>query len=576
MDYEELVEVYEQLDRTSGRLEKTDVIADLLRKTPTENLPRVTLLLQGKIFPSWSEKEIGIADMLMVKIISKSTGYSEKDVLSGFNKCGDFGQVIENMVGKKKQKTLFSKHLTVEKVFENLKELAGIEGKRSQDRKLQIVSELILSAKPKEAKYIVRTTLGDLRIGVAEGVMRDSIAKAFFGGDNVDKEQMKETVKVVEWAWFLKPDYGKIAKLAKEGGMEALRKVGIEIGKPYHVLLAEKSPSLEEAMKTFEKSALEYKYDGARIVIHKKGGEVWLYTRRLENVTKQFPDLIDYVRECVKAKDCVIEGEMLGVDSKTGKPMPFQFLSQRIRRKYEIDKAVREIPIQVNLFDIVYLNGESLFNTPMGERRKELENIIRSKPGKFQLAKQFVTKDLKKAEEFYKEALAAGQEGLIIKNMEATYQPGRRVGYWLKIKPTMENLDLVIVGAQWGTGKRTGWLGTLVLGCRNGDEFLECGMIGTGIKEKKQEGEKGNEDVTFTQLTKLLKPYIKSEKGRDIKIKPKLVVEVAYEEVQKSPNYSSGYALRFPRVVRIRFDRKASDSDTLERIKKLNERQRGR
>ncbi len=573
MDYEKLVGVYEYLERTPARLKKIEKIADLLRETPTENLSRVTLLLQGKVFPSWSEKEIGIADMLMVKIISKSTGYSGKDVLLGFKEYGDFGRVIENMVGKKKQKTLFSKPLTVEKVSENLKELAGIKGKRSQDMKLQIVSELILSANPKEAKYIVRTTLGDLRIGVAEGVMRDSIAKAFFEGD---KEQMKEAVKAVEWAWFLKPDYGEIAKLAKEGGMEALRKVGIEIGKPYHVLLAEKSPSLEEAMKTFEKSALEYKYDGARIIIHKKGDEVWLYTRRLENVTKQFPELIGYVRECVRARDCVIEGEMLGFDSKTGKPMPFQFLSQRIRRKYEIDKVVKEIPIQVNLFDIVYLNGKSLFNTPMGERRKELESIIKPKPGKFQLAKQIVTKDMKKAEEFYKEALAAGQEGLIIKNMEATYQPGRRVGYWLKIKPTMENLDLVIIGAQWGTGKRTGWLGSLVLGCRNGDEFLECGMIGTGIKEKKQEGEKGSEDVTFTQLTKLLKPYIESEKGRDIRIKPKLVVEVAYEEVQKSPNYSSGYALRFPRVVRIRFDRKASDSDTLERIKKLNEKQRGR
>ncbi|MCK4496637.1 MAG: ATP-dependent DNA ligase, partial [Candidatus Aenigmarchaeota archaeon] len=524
MDYAELVEVYEHLEKTSARLEKIGTIAKLMRETPTDMLPRITLLLQGKVFPSWSEKEVGIADLLMVKIVSKSTGFSENEVLSGFKKTGDFGLVIEDLVGKKKQKTLFTKPLTVEKVFENLRELAVIEGKGSQERKFRLVSELISSAEPKEAKYIVRTTLGDLRIGVAEGVIRDSIARAFFKGE---KEEMKEAVKAVEWAWFLRPDYGEVAKLAKEGGLKALKKVGIEIGKPYHVLLAEKSPSLKEALESFEKTALEYKYDGARIIIHKKGNDIWLYTRRLENVTKQFPELIGYVKECVKAGDCVIEGEMLGFDGKTGRPMPFQFLSQRIKRKYEIEKVVKEIPIQVNLFDIVYLNGDVLFDKPLEFRRKALESIIKPKPGKFQLAKQLVTKDLKKAEKFYEEALKAGQEGLIVKNLEARYRPGRRVGYWLKVKPTMENLDLVIIGAQWGTGKRVGWVGSLVLGCRRGDEFLECGMIGTGIKEKEDK-----EGVTFTQLTKLLKPHIESEKGRDVKIKPKVVVEVAYEEIQ--------------------------------------------
>ncbi len=568
MNYAELVEVYEHLEKTSARLKKIDIIAKLMRETPNDMLSKVTLLLQGKVFPSWSEKEIGIADLLMVKIVSKSTGFSEKEVLSKFKKTGDFGLVIQELAEKKKQRTLFAKFLTVEKVFENLQKLADIEGKGSQERKFSLVSELISSAKPKEAKYIVRTTLGDLRVGVAEGIIRDAIARAFFKGE---KEEMKEIVNAVEWAWFLKPDYGEVAKLAKEGGLKALKKVGIEVGKPYHVLLAEKSPSLDDALEAFEKPALEYKYDGARIIIHKKGNDIWLYTRRLENVTKQFPELIGYVKECVKAKSCVIEGEMLGFDSKTGKPMPFQFLSQRIKRKYEIEKVVKEIPIQVNLFDIVYLNGDVLFDKSLESRRKVLEGIIKPKPGKFQLAEQLVTKDLKKAKKFYEEALKAGQEGLIIKNLDAKYQPGRRVGYWLKVKPTMENLDLVIIGAQWGTGKRAGWMGSLVLGCKKGDKFLECGMIGTGIKEKEDK-----EGVTFTQLTKLLKPYIESEKGRDLRIKPKIVVEVAYEEIQKSPNYTSGYALRFPRVVRIRFDREANDADRLERIGKLYEMQRSR
>ena len=219
MNYAKMVGVYEELEKTSARLGKIDTIARLMRETPTDTLPKVTLLLQGKVFPSWSDKEIGIADMLMIKIISKATGYSDKDVLSMFRKVGDFGLVMEEMIVKRKQNTLFTKPLTVDKVFRNLQEIAGIEGKGSQDRKFQLVSELILSAKPKEAKYIVRTTLGDLRIGVAEGVIRDAIARAFFEGE---KEQMKEIVNTIEWTWFLKPDYGEVAVLAKEKRLEGL------------------------------------------------------------------------------------------------------------------------------------------------------------------------------------------------------------------------------------------------------------------------------------------------------------------------------------------------------------------
>ncbi len=564
MEYSKLVGIYEQLGKTSGRLEKTDIIARLMRESLTDALPKVTLLLMGRVFPSWSDKEIGIADLLMAKIVSRSAGFPEKEVISRFRDEGDLGLVIQELTGKRRQRTLFTRPLTVEKVFENLQKIAEAEGKSSQERKFRLVSELISSAKPIEAKYIVRTTLGDLRIGVAEGVIRNAIAKAFLDGS-------KEAVKAVEWAWFLRPDYGEIARLARDGGMEALEKVNIELGKPYHVLLAERSPSIEEALKAFENPALEYKYDGARIIIHKKGDRVWLYTRRLENVTRQFPELIGYVNECVKAGDCVIEGEMLGFDSKTGKPMPFQFLSQRIKRKYEIEKVVKEIPIQVNLFDIVYLEGKELFREPLRLRRKALEGIVKPRRGKFQLAKQLITKDLKKARDFYKEALEAGQEGLIVKNLDASYQPGRRVGYWLKVKPTMENLDLVIIGAQWGTGKRAGWLGSLVLGCQNKGEFLECGMIGTGIKEKEDQG-----GASFPKLTEMLRPHIESDKGRDVSIRPKIVVEVAYEEIQKSPNYSSGYALRFPRVIRIRPDKSPSDADTLERVKRLYGMQRGR
>ena len=651
MDYSKLVEVYEYLEKTGARLKKVERIAALLEETNTDLLPTVALLVQGKLFPSYSEKEIGIANLLMVRIIANTTGFSTKQVSEKFNKIGDFGLVIEDLIGKKKQQTLFRKRITVGKVFENLRKLAETEGKGSQDRKFSLVSELLSSAGPKEAKYIVRTTLGTLRIGVAEGVIRDAVAKAFFSdivwGDARIKDIVKETegkhflveegllerigkkkevsekdtedfqkrnritvqgiekiekaklwkkesgmdyillsdekignklkssiIKAVEGAWFLRPDYGEISRIAKEKGLQGLNKVNLEIGKPYHVLLSEKAPSLEEALDAYEKCALEVKFDGARVCIHKKGDKFWVYTRRLENVTKQFPDIIDFARKSIKARDCIVEGEALGIDPKTRRPLPFQFLSQRIQRKYDIEQMMDKIPVQVNLFDVVFLNGELLFGKPLGFRRKKLEGIIKEMPGKFQLAEHIVTKDIKKAEVFYKKALKAEQEGVMVKNLDGIYQPGRRVGYWLKVKPTMENLDLVIIGAQMGTGKRTGWLGSFVLGVRHSSgKFLECGMMGTGIKEKKT----NPDDLTFKELSDMLQPLITKKEKNMVQIKPKIIIEVAYEEIQKSPNYESGYALRFPRFVRLRTGDKAlSDVDSIERLEKLYNEQKGR
>ena len=308
--------------------------------------------------------------------------------------------------------------------------------------------------------------------------------------------------------------------------------------------------------------------------IHKKGDKLWFFTRRLENITKQFPELQDFARKAINANECIIEGEMLCFDKKTMRPLPFQSLSQRIKRKYDIEKMVEELPIKVNIFDITLLEGKELFDTKLEKRWEILNNIIKPITGKFELAKHLETKDLKKAKNFYDDALKASQEGLIVKNLDALYHPGRRVsGGWLKVKPIMETLDLVITGATWGTGKRVGWMGSFRLGARDSfsEEFLDCGMIGTGIKEKEESG-----GVTFLELTNLLKKQIIREDGVSIDLKPDVVVEVAYEEIQKSPTYSSGFALRFPRVVRIRPDKDASEADSLERIEKLYAQQKGK
>jgi DNA ligase-1 len=584
MDYSSLVAVYRTLEKTPARLGKVDAIAGLLREADPGMLPKVTLLLQGMVFPAYSSREIGIADRTVIRIIASATDYKESDVVRDYKKTGDLGLTVETVMRKRSQSTLSRKRLDVDRIFGSLRELASVQGSGSQDRKMRIVAELIMHSSPEEAKYIVRTILGQLRVGVAEGVVRDAIAKAFFPG--AEGAESKDVVNAIEWAWFLRPDYGEVARIAREDGMEGLRGVRLSPGRPYLVCLAERTGSLQEALESFQKPALEYKYDGARIVIHKKGGRVWLYTRRLEDVTEQFPEVAERARESIRAEECILEGEMLATDPRSGKPMPFQSLSQRIKRKYGIRDMAGRIPVEVNLFDMVYSAGDDLFGLPLAERRRMLEAAVKPSPG-FRLAKQLVTRDLEEAEAFYKEALEHGQEGVMVKNLEAAYQPGRRVGYWLKVKPTMENLDLVIIGATWGTGKRTGWMGSFLLGVRDeAGGFLECGMIGTGIKEKEpgegsgpgEEAEDGGreEGVTFARLTGLLRPHIRREEGNHVDIGPSVVVEVAYEEIQKSPTYSSGYALRFPRVVRIRADRRPEDADTAERIGKLYSMQRGR
>lgn len=549
MDYSVLADVYEKLESTPAKLVKRDILAELLLKTPSELLPKITLLVCGRVFPQWSQQEIGVANKMMIRAIAKATGFKKKGIIEKFKKTGDLGLSAEECVKKRKQVALLRKKLNVNKVFENIQKLSTITGIGSQGRKLNLIAELLVFAKPKEARYIVRTVLEELRIGVAEGIVRDAIAKAF----NVD-------ASLVENAWNLLPDYGEIAKVAKEKRNKGLKRVKLEIGKPIKVMLGEKADSIKEVIEEFGKVAAEYKYDGMRAMIQKKDNNIWIYTRRLEDVTKQFPDIVNLCKKGLKSKECIVEGEVLGINPKNGMPLPFQVLSQRIHRKYDIGKMASEIPIQVYLFDIVYLDGKMLFDKPFKERRKILERIVKVIPKKFALAKQLITDDLKKADKFYKEALRARQEGLILKVLDSPYVFGRHVGTMYKIKPIMETLDLAIIGAEWGTGKRARWLSSYVLACRDPDtgKFLPCGMMGTGLTEDQ-----------FKMMTDKLKELVVEEKGRLVKIKPKIVVEVAYQEIQKSPNYDSGYALRFPRLIRLREEKGAEETDTIERVLEL-------
>ena len=578
MEYSKLVELYEKLESTTKRLVKTKDISEFIKDVPGEDLGRIVLLVQGRIFPAWDERKIGVASRLVMKAISKATGVETKKVEDEWRKLGDLGEVAKKLVGKKKQATLFSTKLTVKKVFENINNIAGVEGKGAVDRKLGLITELLTSADPLEAKYIVRLVLEELRLGVGDGSLRDAIVWAFFGkelelgydakkNDLILKDRAKynKYAEAVQSAYDVSNDFAVVALAAKKKGLKGFEEISLNVGKPLKVMLYPKAKGIEDAFSIVGKpAAFEYKYDGFRMQIHKEGNNITIFTRRLDNVTKQFPEIIDFIRENVKAKSFVLDSEAVGFNPKTGKYRPFQEMSQRIKRKYDIERMAKELPVELNVFDIISHEGENLIKEHFMERRKILEKIIKPAPKKIVLAKQIITSDEKEAEKFYKESLKMGNEGLMAKNLDAVYKPGSRVGYGVKIKPTMDELDLVIVGGEWGTGKRSGWLSSFVLACVDEDgNFLEIGKVGTGIKEKEELG------ASFEQLTQLLKPLITSEKGREVKIKPSLVVEIRYEEIQKSPTYKSGYALRFPRLVKIREDRRPEEINTLNDVEDL-------
>jgi len=549
MKFKELADLCSRLDGMSGRLDMTDVVADFLKQTDEYLLPTICRFLQGKIFPPWSEQELGIAEKLAVKCISTVSGKTEREIEDRIRETGDLGLAAGEILSTKKQTTLYSRTLDVEDVEHSLIKLATLSGKGSQDKKIAYINELLSSAEGVEAKYIVRLILGELRLGVGDGIVRDAIVKAF-----------SVPVEEVERAYYLTSDLGEVARIVKASGERGLKEVAMKPGQPIKVMLAQKKQSIREAVEDLGEAAYEIKYDGARVQIHKNKGEVTLFTRRLENVTRQFPEIVAAATENLKADAAIIEGEIVAIQMLGDRtPRPFQDLSRRIKRKYNIPEIQKRIPAEINLFDVLYVNGESKLSTPYIERRKLLKAMV-NETTTFRLAEQVVTKSKAKAEEFYNHALKMKHEGVMAKVLAAPYQPGSRVGFMYKVKPIMETLDLVVVGATWGEGRRANWLGSYLLAVYDPTtgEFQTIGRMATGISDQQLE-----------EYTEFFKPSIIKEEGKELTIRPNVVFEVAYEEIQKSPTYTSGYALRFPRLVRLRDDKGPQDADTPERVEEI-------
>jgi DNA ligase-1 len=554
MEYSQLVELYTKLEATASKLEKTALLADFFSNTPERLLRIVPLLTMGKIFPEGSSLDLGIGPGLLYDAVCFVAGINKKTLKDAVREEGDVGKAVERLLSRKSQVTLFSKKLTVSRVYTNFYKIAKCTGGGAQGKKTKLLADLLMDATPLDTRYIVRTVLGELRAGVAEGLVRDAIARAF-----------GVSPQVVERAYMLTNDFGVVAVTARKSGEEGLKRLSVRVGVPLKPMLAQLAPSIEDALEDIGKAAFEVKYDGARIQLHKGKDGMKIFSRRLEDVTQALPDVVEAAYKTVKAKEVIMEGEAVAVDPETRRPKAFQDILRRFRRKYDVDKMTREIPFETYIFDILYVDGETMIDVPFRDRRKRLEEVIKPIARKLELAQQIITDDPRVAEKFYNQALAMGHEGVMIKNLDAPYIPGARVGHMYKIKPVMETLDLVITGGLWGTGKRTGWLSSYILAVRDSEAggFLSVGRVGTGVTEEQLE-----------EFTQRLKPLIESEAGTKVRVKPEVVVEVAFQEIQRSPKYKSGYALRFPRIVRIREDKSPDDADTMERIHRLYRLQR--
>jgi len=578
--YSRLAETYEKIESTTKRLEMTDYLVELLKETPKEIIDKVVYLTQGKIYPDFVGLEIGVAEKLAIKAIARAAGKREKEIEEDLKTSGDIGETAQKFMAKKAQATLFQQPLTVEKVYQTLEKMVKTVGAGSMDMKLSLLAGLLTAATSKEAKYLIRTVTGNLRLGIADMTVLDALAIAYGGG--------KESRCYIERAYNISSDLGKVAKILVEKGLEGIKRFEVSIGKPIRPMLAERLSTPEEILeKLGGKCIAEYKYDGERIQTHKDGEKITLFSRRLENISDQYPDAIQLIRQSVKAQTAILEAECVAIDPDTGEMLPFQELMHR-RRKYGIAKAMEEYPIALYFFDLLYLNGKDLTLQPYPVRRRNLEAVIQQTE-RIRIAEYIITDNPEELEKFFLKAIEEGCEGLLCKSIagDSIYQAGARGWQWIKYKrdyksEMTDTVDLVVVGAFHGRGRRAGTYGALLLAAYDSEEdsFKTVCKCGSGFTD--EDLEKLPKKMKKHQILKK-HPRVISTIKADVWFEPKQVIEVIGAEITLSPVHTcalniiregSGLAIRFPRFTgNYRPDKAAEDATTVKEIIEMYQRQ---
>lgn len=566
MLFRELVDFYERLEATTKRLEMTDILAELLSKTPPDIIDKVVYMTLGEIYPAYRGLELGVAEKLALRVVKQVTGASEKEVDEAYARHGDVGNAAMVLLRRKPQTTLFTQELTVQDVYSAFEKIARSTGPGAVDVKMSILAGLLAQASPVEAKHILRIVTGNMRLGVADMTILDALAKAF----GCERE-------VCERAYNLSSDIGLVALTAAREGPEGVRRFSVRVGIPVRCMLAERLASAEEILeKLGGRGFAEYKYDGERMQIHKSGETVVIFSRRQENITSQYPDVVEMVRKGVSAKEAILECEAVPLDPETGETLPFQELMHR-KRKKEIEKAAEEYPVALYFFDILYVDGEDLTTQPLPVRRKKLEEIV-VEGERMRLSTGRMVETPMEVEKFFAEAVEAGCEGLMIKSVdeESVYRAGARGWQWIKLKrdyrsEMIDTVDLVVVGAFHGRGRRKGRYGALLMAVYNPekDVFQTVCKVGSGFKDVDLE--------TLTERVNRLRldakhPRVEALMEPDVWVQPSLVLEIIGAEVTLSPVHTcawdvvkQGYGLgiRFPRFTgRVRDDKKPEDATT--------------
>ncbi len=547
-----LADLCEKLEATKKRLLLVDLVADFLKTLEAQETEPAISMILGRPFPKWSQKTLDVSWTTLSGVIKRITGADDTVFSKAFSNSVDAGQAVKMVFEDrrlKRQTTLVETSLTIMEVRRSLEAIAEASGQDSREKKERLVEALFSLASPLEVEYLVKVIIGGMRTGFYEGLMEQAVAKAF-----------EVSLDEVQRASMTVGDISEVAAVLKAKGKTGLAEFRFRMFRPVNLMLAQMADNIAEALREHGgKSAFEYKYDGARVQIHKSGGEVRIFSRRLTEVTESLPEIVDMVRENIRAGEAILEGEVVAVDG-SGRPIPFQHLMRRFRRVQGIEDAAEKIPLKLYLFDVLYADGQSLVTASYVQRRQLLSQYV----GAIPLTEQLVTGSVEEAEEFLKKAMDAGHEGLMAKKLDSDYAPGVRGKRWLKIKPILEPLDLVLVAAEYGYGRRHGWLSDYYLAARDAEtgEFVEVGKTFKGLT-----------DAEIIEMTKRLKEIATQEQRWGVSVLPRIVVEVAYNEVQKSPKYKCGMTLRFARIIRIRDDKTPKEADTIQRVREIYERQ---
>jgi len=532
-----------------------------------DDLPVVARYVQGRVFPAHDSTKLDIGPALCYEAIAKAAGQNvdTDDVEDRVAEVGDVGEVAASYdFGGQRGLGAFGAGggddgLTVAEVDADLRELAASDGAGSHDTKRDILFGLFNRTEGDEARYLARLVLSEMRIGVGEGTVRDAIADAF----EIPLDKVERALQVTN-------DYGEVAVVARDDGIEGLDALSLEIGRPVGAMLAQ-AGTVTDALDEWDEAAVEWKFDGARVQVHhepagdgsagpaESGSETYLFSRNMEEVTDPLPEVVEFVESSLD-EPAILDGEVVAV-ADDGSPLPFQEVLRRFRRKHDVAKAREDVTVEFRAFDCLHAAGDDLLDEPLVHRHDRLESALGDE-GAEAVSTLQRSDDPDEIAAVEATALEAGHEGIMLKNPESAYTPGRRGKNWLKRKPDVETLDLVVTGAEWGEGRRAELLGTFLLSARVDEGFETLGKVATGIT-----------DEELAELTDLLEPHVRAEDGTDVDIEPAVVFEVGYEEIQPSPTYSSGYALRFPRFLGVREDKDPDDADSLERVERLAERQ---